>query len=264
MRELRIGDPRSLATDVGPVIDEDARGALADYVAQLARRRARRSRRLPLPRGCANGTFVAPTLIEIGDPRKLTREVFGPVLHVVRFREGELGALVDAINATGYGLTHGIHTRIDETVDFVVPRIRAGNVYVNRNIIGAVVGVQPFGGEGLSGTGPKAGGPLYLWRLVRERAAATPARRRSALPGPTGESNTLSLHPRGRVACVAPDPTPSARRRLATCSCSLGNDRGRCTDSRRAARCRAVRGNAPKTPRACAASSQRRTVRWFR
>jgi RHH-type proline utilization regulon transcriptional repressor/proline dehydrogenase/delta 1-pyrroline-5-carboxylate dehydrogenase len=124
---------------------------------------------LAIPPACGHGTFVAPTLIEIDDPRTLTREVFGPVLHVVRYREGELGALVEAINASGYGLTHGIHSRIDETVEFVVSRIRAGNVYVNRNMIGAVVGVQPFGGEGLSGTGPKAGGPNYLPRLCAEQ-----------------------------------------------------------------------------------------------
>jgi RHH-type proline utilization regulon transcriptional repressor/proline dehydrogenase/delta 1-pyrroline-5-carboxylate dehydrogenase len=203
MAELRIGDPRRLATDIGPVIDEDARGALDRYIAQR-RDEGLRVTSLPLPPACAHGTFVPPTLIEIDDPRALTHEVFGPVLHVVRYREGGLAALVDAINATGYGLTHGIHSRIDETIDFIAGRIRAGNVYVNRNIIGAVVGVQPFGGEGLSGTGPKAGGPRYLWRLVRERRPA-PAFGRQTLPGPTGESNVLDARPRGRVACIAGD-----------------------------------------------------------
>ncbi len=162
---------------------------------------------LPLPAHCASGTFVAPTLIElpgIGSLSRLTREVFGPVLHVVRWQRDELAPLIDAINALGYGLTHGIHTRIDETAAAILARVRAGNVYVNRNIVGAVVGVQPFGGHGLSGTGPKAGGPLYLRRLARSTSAPLPAER-IALPGPTGESNTLELSPRGVVACIADD-----------------------------------------------------------
>ncbi|HTP99391.1 MAG TPA: bifunctional proline dehydrogenase/L-glutamate gamma-semialdehyde dehydrogenase PutA [Casimicrobiaceae bacterium] len=219
MEELRIGDPRLLASDVGPVIDEEARQKLEAHVAQW-RFRGAHVFSLPLPAACANGTFVAPALIEIADPRVLTHEVFGPVLHVARFHEGELPALIDAINAAGYGLTHGIQSRIDETVELIASRVRAGNVYVNRNIIGAVVGVQPFGGEGLSGTGPKAGGPHYLWRLVRERDPAT-----GPLPvllsGPTGESNALSLHPRGRVACIA--PTREERDAQATLATSLGN-----------------------------------------
>src|SRR5439155_1441164 len=126
---------------------------------------------------------------------------------VLGYREGELGSLIASINATGYGLTHGIQTRIDETVDAVCAQIRAGNIYVNRNMIGAVVGVQPFGGDGLSGTGPKAGGPHYLRRLVRENATALPRGFAAPveLPGPTGESNTLSLWPRGRIACIADD-----------------------------------------------------------
>jgi RHH-type proline utilization regulon transcriptional repressor/proline dehydrogenase/delta 1-pyrroline-5-carboxylate dehydrogenase len=214
MAELRIGDPRHLVTDVGPVIDEDARRALDAYVAQT-RDQGFGVTSLPLPAACEQGTFVAPTLIEIDDPRTLKREVFGPVLHVVRYREGGLAALVDAINATGYGLTHGIHSRIDETIEFIASRIRAGNVYVNRNIIGAVVGVQPFGGEGLSGTGPKAGGPNYLWRLVRDvrpyRLDGAPGE--VPLPGPTGESNTLRLASRGRIACIADDPAELARQR---------------------------------------------------
>ena len=113
--------------------------------------------------------------------------------------------MLDAINATGYGLTHGVQTRIDETVEAVCARIQAGNIYVNRNIVGAVVGVQPFGGDGLSGTGPKAGGPHYLWRLVAASPPSLPAdvNAGEALIGPTGETNTLFLRPRGRVACVA-------------------------------------------------------------
>ena len=136
---------------------------------------------------------------------ELTREVFGPVLHVVRWHRDELPALIDAINATGYGLTHGIHTRIDETAAAILARVHAGNVYINRNIVGAVVGVQPFGGHGLSGTGPKAGGPLYLRRLVRQPVRAPLPAAAVALPGPTGEANTLEFHPRGVVACIADD-----------------------------------------------------------
>ena len=204
MQELAVGDPRQLATDIGPVIDADAHAAL---VAHIARMRAAGApiHQLALPPALSAGTWFPPTLIELADPAQLTHEVFGPVLHVVRFRENGLAALLRAINAPGYGLTHGIQTRIDETVAFIGSRVRAGNIYVNRNIVGAVVGVQPFGGDGLSGTGPKAGGPYYLRQLVRGGEAVTPAAMAQpvALPGPTGEANTLALLPRGRVACIA-------------------------------------------------------------
>ena len=206
MRELAIGDPRRLAVDVGPVIDADAREGLLAHAARM-RAAGLRVVEMPLPAECASGTFVAPTLIDLGGLgglSHLTREVFGPVLHVLRWKRGELPALVASINGTGYGLTHGIHTRIDETVAAIVTRVKAGNVYVNRNIVGAVVGVQPFGGHRLSGTGPKAGGPLYLRRLVRNAVAPMP-HAPIALPGPTGETNTLEFHPRGAVLCMAKD-----------------------------------------------------------
>jgi RHH-type transcriptional regulator, proline utilization regulon repressor / proline dehydrogenase / delta 1-pyrroline-5-carboxylate dehydrogenase len=164
MAEVRLGDPGQIETGVGPIIDAEAQAALRAYIG------AHKDRVLfqaPLPAACATGTFIPPTLIEIGSIRELTREVFGPVLHVVRFERAGLGRLIEDINATGYGLTLGIHSRIDETIDFITSRAHAGNIYVNRNMIGAVVGVQPFGGEGLSGTGPKAGGPLMLYRLLR-------------------------------------------------------------------------------------------------
>jgi RHH-type proline utilization regulon transcriptional repressor/proline dehydrogenase/delta 1-pyrroline-5-carboxylate dehydrogenase len=220
MQELRVGDPRLLATDVGPVIDAEARKNLDDHVAQW-RKQTPRVFSLPPAAESAAGIFVAPTLIELDTARQLRREVFGPVLHVVRFGEGELADLIDAINEAGYGLTHGIHSRIDETVDFIASRIRAGNVYVNRNIIGAVVGVQPFGGEGLSGTGPKAGGPNYLGRLVRDAPPPIPREGIDSLPGPTGETNTLALHPRGRVACIA--STAAERSVQMELAVSLGN-----------------------------------------
>jgi RHH-type transcriptional regulator, proline utilization regulon repressor / proline dehydrogenase / delta 1-pyrroline-5-carboxylate dehydrogenase len=125
--------------------------------------------RVALPEACGNGTFVAPTLIVLDRMDRLTQEVFGPVVHVTTWRASELDGLVDAINAFGYGLTLGIHSRVDATIERIVSRVRVGNVYVNRNMIGAVVGMQPFGGEGLSGTGPKAGGPNYLPRFAVER-----------------------------------------------------------------------------------------------
>ncbi|MBP2295510.1 trifunctional transcriptional regulator/proline dehydrogenase/L-glutamate gamma-semialdehyde dehydrogenase [Azospirillum rugosum] len=237
MAELRVGNPDRLATDVGPVITEEAKANIERHIAAM-RAKGRRVEALPLPAEAAHGTFVPPTLIEIGGIAELEREVFGPVLHVVRFRRDDLDRLVDAINATGYGLTFGLHTRIDATIERVTERIAVGNVYVNRNTIGAVVGVQPFGGHGLSGTGPKAGGPLYLTRLLSQRPKAVleargsdadlaPARAygdwlrnqgrtaeakrcadqsaRSALGasvelvGPVGERNVYELHRRGRI-----------------------------------------------------------------
>ena len=165
MAELRVGDPAKLETDVGPVIDAQAQATLTSY---LAAHKARILFQSPLPAECAAGTFIAPTLLEIGSIGELKREVFGPILHAVRFKISELPRLIGEINATGYGLTLGIHSRVGETIDFVAARANAGNIYVNRNMIGAVVGVQPFGGEGLSGTGPKAGGPLTLHRLLRK------------------------------------------------------------------------------------------------
>ncbi|MFT4266053.1 MAG: L-glutamate gamma-semialdehyde dehydrogenase, partial [Xenophilus sp.] len=206
MRELAVGNPDRLATDVGPVIDEAAREGLERHVAAMQAAGCA-VERLPLPPACAAGSFVAPTLIEIDRPAQLEREVFGPVLHVVRYRREDLPALIDGINATGYGLTFGLHTRIDETIAQVLSRVRAGNVYVNRNVVGAVVGVQPFGGEGLSGTGPKAGGPLYLHRLLAGGAEPTLRTGEAlVLPGPTGERNVYSLAPRGAVLCVAATP----------------------------------------------------------
>jgi RHH-type transcriptional regulator, proline utilization regulon repressor / proline dehydrogenase / delta 1-pyrroline-5-carboxylate dehydrogenase len=165
MRELCVGNPDRLATDVGPVITEEARQNINAHIDGM-RNAGHAVEQLTLPASAAHGTFVPPTLIEIDQIGDVRREVFGPVLHLLRFRRAQLDGLIDAINDTGYGLTFGLHTRIDETIASVTERIAAGNIYVNRNLIGAVVGVQPFGGHGLSGTGPKAGGPLYLHRLV--------------------------------------------------------------------------------------------------
>jgi RHH-type proline utilization regulon transcriptional repressor/proline dehydrogenase/delta 1-pyrroline-5-carboxylate dehydrogenase len=154
MTELRVGDPMRFATDIGPVIDEEARDHLLAHIERM-RAAGYPVFQPPLPPDCARGCFVAPTLIEIDALGALDGEVFGPVLHVLRYQGEGLDALIADINATGYGLTLGMHSRIDETVARVVAGARVGNLYVNRNMIGAVVGVQPFGGEGLSGTGPK-------------------------------------------------------------------------------------------------------------
>jgi RHH-type transcriptional regulator, proline utilization regulon repressor / proline dehydrogenase / delta 1-pyrroline-5-carboxylate dehydrogenase len=168
MDELKLGDPMRLDTDIGPVIDEAAREVLTSHVTNIATQ-AKLLRRLEVPPECANGVFFAPHAFEIDGIAQLKREVFGPVLHVVRYAADHLDRVCDAINATGYGLTLGVHSRIEETAAFVRERVHAGNIYVNRNQVGAVVGVQPFGGEGLSGTGPKAGGPNYLHRFALER-----------------------------------------------------------------------------------------------
>jgi RHH-type proline utilization regulon transcriptional repressor/proline dehydrogenase/delta 1-pyrroline-5-carboxylate dehydrogenase len=166
--ELAIGDPLDPATDIGPVIDEAARDMLEMHAARMTRE-AKLLCKLSLGPEHKHGVFFPPHVFEIEAIAALEREVFGPVLHVVRYSADKLDKVCEAINATGYGLTLGVHSRIAETADFVRRRVRAGNVYVNRNQIGAVVGVQPFGGEGLSGTGPKAGGPHYLLRFALER-----------------------------------------------------------------------------------------------
>jgi RHH-type proline utilization regulon transcriptional repressor/proline dehydrogenase/delta 1-pyrroline-5-carboxylate dehydrogenase len=171
MDELQVGDPGLLATDVGPVIDGLARDRLEVHAARMERE-GRLVRRVTLDSGLAPGWFFAPQAFEIDRIDQLVGEVFGPILHVVRFSGDRLDAVVDAVNATGYGLTLGVHSRVEHTIQHVIGRARAGNLYVNRNMIGAVVGVQPFGGERLSGTGPKAGGPHYLPRFATERTVS--------------------------------------------------------------------------------------------
>lgn len=243
MRELVIGDPLCLATDIGPVIDEEARSSLLTHIEYMAGQ-GRPVYQLVLPESCHKGCYVAPTIIEINSLADLNREVFGPVVHVLRFAAEQLPTLIGKINATGYGLTLGIHSRIDETINYVSTAAQVGNIYVNRNMVGAVVGVQPFGGQGLSGTGPKAGGPLYLHclagnvalpsALINHPSVMPPDLRRLAewalcngrqalaercdqysansllglhipLPGPTGEFNSLHFVARGRMLCMAWD-----------------------------------------------------------
>ena len=172
LAELTVGNPDLLATDIGPVITTEARDGILAHI-EAMRRAGRRVHQHPLPADCDHGTFVPPTIIEIEDLSDLRQEVFGPVLHVLRFPRHRMMAMAEAINALGYGLTFGVHSRIDETIGRLTSCSSAGNIYVNRNLIGAVVGVQPFGGHGLSGTGPKAGGPLYLRRLMARCSAPT-------------------------------------------------------------------------------------------
>ena len=170
MAESRMGNPERLNVDIGPVIDAEAKAGIEQHI-QGMRDKGRSVYQMAIADSeeCKRGTFVMPTLIELESFDELEREIFGPVLHVVRYKRKDIDQLIAQINASGYGLTLGVHTRIDETIAKVVNNVNAGNVYVNRNIVGAVVGVQPFGGEGLSGTGPKAGGPLYLYRLLSTR-----------------------------------------------------------------------------------------------
>jgi RHH-type proline utilization regulon transcriptional repressor/proline dehydrogenase/delta 1-pyrroline-5-carboxylate dehydrogenase len=172
MELLRLGDPGLLETDIGPVIDAAAQEQLEAHARRIVQG-ARWHHRVSLGPEHAHGCFVAPLAVEIEGIKVLEQEVFGPILHVVRYRSDGLDAVIDAINQTGYGLTLGVHSRIDGVARRIAARARVGNVYVNRNMIGAVVGVQPFGGCGLSGTGPKAGGPRYLHRFATERTVTT-------------------------------------------------------------------------------------------
>lgn len=253
MEALQPGDPWDLSTDIGPVIDAEAQDGIAAYCAEMEGK----GRLLKRLEKTGPGRAVAPHVFRVSGIEEMEREVFGPVLHVARFDADRIGDVINAVNQRGYGLTFGLHTRIDARVQQVVDGIHVGNLYVNRNQIGAVVGSQPFGGEGMSGTGPKAGGPLYLTRFRKpvtqpsEPASGTPVTQAEAakaldgltpgtwathpsristlraalrgrasdamsataaldlgpldLPGPTGESNRLTLVPRGRVLCLGPD-----------------------------------------------------------
>lgn len=231
MDELAVADPWDPATDVGPIISVPARDDIAGYVAR-ARADGRVLHEVDAP---GEGSFLAPVAIKVSGIEDLEKEVFGPVLHVATFRSHEIDKVIDAVNAKGFGLTFGLHTRIDDRVQHITEAVKAGNIYVNRNQIGAIVGSQPFGGEGLSGTGPKAGGPAYVARFRAVSAPTTAARGGKAadpvqvqaaldravtdtlkrrgtesLPGPTGESNRLSIFARGTVLCLGPTEEAAA------------------------------------------------------
>jgi len=236
MAELTLGDPWHLATDIGPLIDAEAHAEITTYI-EAARAEGRVIAELATPK---DGFFLGPVLLRVAGIADIAREVFGPVLHMATFPGRALGSVLDAINATGYGLTFGLHSRIDDRVQKVVEHIHAGNIYVNRNQIGAVVGSQPFGGEGLSGTGPKAGGPEYLPRFCASTpppvstgdapSAPDPAeiQRRLdqmvprpvplaqiSLPGPTGEMNRLATYPRAPFLCLGPGRETAAAQQRA-------------------------------------------------
>ncbi len=224
MDELAIGNPWPLACDIGPVITPEAQADIATYI-EAARQEGRLLKQLPVTEA---GHFVPPTVLRVSGITDLPREIFGPVLHMAPFAANRLDQVIADINARGYGLTFGLHSRIDDRVQKVCDALHVGNIYVNRNQIGAVVGSQPFGGEGLSGTGPKAGGPDYLLRFVRHDKTGTPKADATgcdpalvqselnkqhlagsavacvSLPGPTGESNQLSYYQRAPVLCMGP------------------------------------------------------------
>ncbi|MFT5330211.1 MAG: RHH-type proline utilization regulon transcriptional repressor/proline dehydrogenase [Parasphingorhabdus sp.] len=223
MAELRVGSTDQLRVDVGPVISGDAQKMINAHIERM-RDAGRRIYQIELDDTTRLGTFVAPTIIEIDNIGQLGREIFGPVLHVLRYRRKDLPEVMQQIRATGYGLTFGLHSRIDATIAELTELAEAGNIYINRNVIGAVVGVQPFGGRGLSGTGPKAGGPLYLGRLVdgaEPNRTIRPDGRGErepgytmALPGPVGERNLYGVRPRGRVLLL-PATAAGLRQQLA-------------------------------------------------
>lgn len=223
MNELSVGDPWRLSTDVGPVIDDQAKKEIGAYISE-AKSHGKVLHSLGVIDG---GNFIPPTLIEVTGIEELEREIFGPVLHIATFRSEELSSVIEAVNQTGFGLTFGLHTRIDTRVQEIADGIHVGNLYVNRNQIGAVVGSQPFGGEGMSGTGPKAGGPHYISRfskpvsggivgtwqhrcnvavLQRNLSAFTEGEQIDLMefPGPTGEANTLRIMQRGPILCMGP------------------------------------------------------------
>ncbi|WP_299951162.1 bifunctional proline dehydrogenase/L-glutamate gamma-semialdehyde dehydrogenase PutA [uncultured Ruegeria sp.] len=225
MDELVIGNPWEFRTDVGPVINKGAFDEISEYI-EAARKNCRLLKERVVP---TQGTFIPPTVLKVDGIADLEKEVFGPVLHVATYKASELDTVVAAINATGFGLTFGMHSRIDDRVEQVTSQLNVGNMYINRNQIGAIVGSQPFGGEGLSGTGPKAGGPSYVKRFAQQStrqintdsapfagrvdvqaaldSAPRPSRRplsQEELPGPTGESNMLSTYGRGVFLCLGP------------------------------------------------------------
>jgi len=235
LAELKIGPTDELSVDVGPVITRTACETITTHIEKM-RKAGRKIQQPVLGKATQHGTFVSPTIIEIDNIGQLGREVFGPVLHVMRYARKQIGDVMEQINSTGYGLTFGLHSRIDKTIADITALAQVGNVYINRNVIGAIVGVQPFGGRDLSGTGPKAGGPLYIGRLVKNAPRSTTIERGPVLdpdyeelarfvrvtedapapyghkaprldsfvelPGPVGEKNLYGVHPRGRVLLV--------------------------------------------------------------
>jgi RHH-type transcriptional regulator, proline utilization regulon repressor / proline dehydrogenase / delta 1-pyrroline-5-carboxylate dehydrogenase len=242
MDELVLGDPWDLSTDAGPVINQGAQSDIKAHI-EIARNEGRLLKQVSAPK---TGTFVGPAVLAVSGMNDMHREIFGPVLHVATFKAHEIDKIIAEINGSGYGLTFGLHTRIDDRVEQITSQLNVGNMYINRNQIGAIVGSQPFGGEGLSGTGPKAGGPNYVKHFTQQKNVASkvdtlteklafedvqaaldivprPQRKRLKsleLPGPTGESNRLSFFARGVVLCLG--PTAEDARRQADIATSQG------------------------------------------
>lgn len=212
--DLNLGNPAEIRSDLGPVIDLEAKVRIDAHIDAMRQRfpvvAEGKSETPP------DGTFINPIAFELQQISDLEEEIFGPVLHIVRYKAKDFNSMIDDINALGFGLTMGLHSRMDSRIENVTRRARVGNLYVNRNQIGAVVGVQPFGGQGLSGTGPKAGGPNYLARLCQRPAASDtdPTVTGEHLPGPTGEDNRLTYHPRGRLLCLGGDGSDTLRRQI--------------------------------------------------
>jgi len=225
MDELEISEPWDVSSDVGPIINQSAYREINEYV-KKAKLSGKLLKQLDVP---DTGFFVGPSVIKVDGVLSLEREIFGPVLHITTFDASQIDTIIGDINASGYGLTFGLHTRIDDRVEHITSRLNVGNIYVNRNQIGAVVGSQPFGGEGMSGTGPKAGGPHYVSRFKRHSlpghevakdtevdledvqtllSHATVNKHRPLqsidMPGPTGESNRWSTYARGTILCLGP------------------------------------------------------------
>ncbi len=225
---INVGSPQKLSTDVGPIIDQRALSRLNDHIRHIEPLNNKKIR-APLSNDCSTGTYFAPQVFEISTIRSLKREVFGPIMHVIRYKMSELNRIIDDINSTGYELTLGVHSRSDTFANFLFNNTTTGNTYINRNIIGAAVGVNPFGGRGLSGTGPKAGGPSYILRYqkttlqgatllnddIQQRMEKNQFR---LMPGPTGEENILIRKPVGNVLFVLNEQTPL--KELAAC-CNL-------------------------------------------
>jgi RHH-type proline utilization regulon transcriptional repressor/proline dehydrogenase/delta 1-pyrroline-5-carboxylate dehydrogenase len=210
LKTLTVGDPWHIATDVGPLIDAEARDSIAVYCAAMEAK-GKLVAKIDAPQ---DGLFVPPHIFRVAGIEEMEREIFGPVLHVATFEADEIDRVIAAINATGFGLTFGLHTRIEARVQRIVDGIHAGNIYVNRNQIGAVVGAQPFGGEGLSGTGPKAGGPHYLRRFrrtARGHAAVGEGRPVGAVEPAAGRCEPTACR-RCAGCCAARRPPPSPPR----------------------------------------------------
>ena len=210
IKEQLLGCPWETETDIGPIIDKKSYDVISRYV-----QAAKRDGRLIFSHEAPNvGYFIGPKIISVDGINNLKSEIFGPILHIAKFRPEQIPSIIDDINGAGYGLTFGLHSRLDNRVELISRRVKVGNIYINRNQTGAVVESQPFGGEGLSGTGPKAGGPRYVKRFTTSENSSVKQHPRKnmvacirEMNGPTGESNKTYNYPRGKILCLGPEPS---------------------------------------------------------